>query len=202
MEEFCYEGGIIDFVKFLNEGKTVPEGLKHPIYLSGESEPGAPVEKTGEVEVAIQWNTSYSENVVSFANDIYTPEGGMHLEGFRTALTRVINDYARKNNILKEKEGNLTGDDIREGLSAVMSVKLPDPQFEGQTKAKLGSSFMRTLTRKVVSEGLADFLEEHPQAGTRDRQEGAAGQQGAQCRSQGARGDPPQMPAGDGVPAR
>lgn len=162
VEEFCYAGGIVDFVKFLNEGKTVPEGLKHPIYLSGESEPGAPVEKTGEVEVAIQWNTSYSENVVSFANDIRTIEGGMHMEGFRAALTSVINDYARKNNILKEKEGNLTGDDIREGLTAVVSVKLADPQFEGQTKAKLGSSFMRTLTRKVVSEGLADFLEEHP----------------------------------------
>ena len=162
VEEFCYAGGIVDFVKFLNEGKTVPEGLKHPIYLSGESEPGAPVEKIGEVEVAIQWNTSYSENVVSFANDIRTIEGGMHMEGFRAALTSVINDYARKNNILKEKEGNLTGDDIREGLTAVVSVKLADPQFEGQTKAKLGSSFMRTLTRKVVSEGLADFLEEHP----------------------------------------
>ena len=162
VEEFCYAGGIVDFVKFLNEGKTVPEGLKHPIYLSGESEPGAPVEKTGEVEVAIQWNTSYSENVVSFANDIRTIEGGMHMEGFRTALTSVINEYARKNGILKEKEGKLTGDDIREGLTAVVSVKLADPQFEGQTKAKLGSSFMRTLTRKVVSEGLADFLEEHP----------------------------------------
>lgn len=162
VEEFCYAGGIIDFVKFLNEGKTVPDGLKRPIYLTGASEEGAPVEKTGEVEVAIQWNTSYSENVVSFANDIRTIEGGMHMEGFRTALTSVINDYARKNNILKEKDGNLTGDDIREGLTAVVSVKLADPQFEGQTKAKLGSSFMRTLTRKVVSEGLTDYLEEHP----------------------------------------
>ncbi len=162
VEEFCYAGGIIDFVKFLNEGKTVPDGLKRPIYLSGASEECAPVEKTGEVEVAIQWNTSYSENVVSFANDIRTIEGGMHMEGFRTALTSVINDYARKNNILKEKDGNLTGDDIREGLTAVVSVKLADPQFEGQTKAKLGSSFMRTLTRKVVSEGLTDYLEEHP----------------------------------------
>ena len=162
VEEFCYAGGIIDFVKFLNEGKTVSEELKEPIYLSGASEPDAPVERTGEVEVAIQWNASYSETVMSFANDIRTIEGGMHMEGFRAALTSVINDYARKNNILKEKEGNLTGDDIREGLTAVVSVKLADPQFEGQTKAKLGSSFMRTLTRKVVSEGLADFLEEHP----------------------------------------
>lgn len=162
VEEFCYAGGIIDFVKFLNEGKTVPDGLKDPIYLAGASEDGAPIEKTGEVEVAIQWNTSYSESVVSFANDIRTIEGGMHMEGFRGALTSVINEYARKNGIIKEKEGNLTGDDIREGLTAVVSVKLADPQFEGQTKAKLGSSFMRTLTRKIVSEGLADYLEEHP----------------------------------------
>ena len=162
VEEFCYEGGIIDFVKFLNEGKDVPDGLKSPIYLSGASEEGVPVDKTGEVEVAIQWNTSYSETVMSFANDIRTIEGGMHMEGFRAALTSVINEYARKNAIIKEKEGNLTGDDIREGLTAVVSVKLADPQFEGQTKAKLGSSFMRALTRRVVSEGLSDYLEEHP----------------------------------------
>ena len=164
VDEFCYEGGIVDFVKFLNEGKEIPDGLKRPIYLSGKSEPDAPADKVGEVEVALQWNTSYSENVMSFANDIYTPEGGMHLEGFRTALTRVINDYARKQNMLKEKDSNLTGDDVREGLAAVISVKLADPQFEGQTKAKLGSSFMRTLTLKVVTEGLTDYLEEHPKA--------------------------------------
>ena len=161
-EEFCYAGGIIDFVKFLNQGKDVPDGLKDPIYLSGASEPDAPVERTGEVEVAIQWNSSYSETVMSFANDIRTIEGGMHMEGFRTALTSVINDYARKNSILKEKDGNLTGDDVREGLTAVVSVKLADPQFEGQTKAKLGSSFMRGLVRKIVSDGLTDYLEEHP----------------------------------------
>ena len=162
VDEFCYAGGIIDFVKFLNEGKTVPEGLKEPIYIAGASEEGEPVDRVGEVEVAIQWNTSYSETVMSFANDIHTIEGGMHMEGFRTALTSVINEYARKNGILKEKEGKLTGDDIREGLTAVVSVKLADPQFEGQTKAKLGSSFMRSLTRKVVTEGLTDYLEEHP----------------------------------------
>ena len=162
VDEFCYAGGIIDFVKFLNEGKTVPEGLREPIYIAGASEEGEPVDRVGEVEVAIQWNTSYSETVMSFANDIHTIEGGMHMEGFRTALTSVINEYARKNGILKEKEGKLTGDDIREGLTAVVSVKLADPQFEGQTKAKLGSSFMRSLTRKVVTEGLTDYLEEHP----------------------------------------
>ena len=164
VEEFCYSGGIIDFVKFLNEGKEVADGLKRPIYLEGKNEADNPA-KRGEVEVAIQWNTSYSENVMSFANNIYTPEGGMHLEGFRTALTRVVNDYARKQNILKEKDANLTGDDIREGLTAIVSVKLGDPQFEGQTKAKLGSSFMRPLVMKVVSDGLAEYLEEHPKQG-------------------------------------
>ena len=162
VEEFCYEGGIIDFVQFLNEGKEVPEGLKDTIYIEGKSEDGAPVDKIGEVEVAMQWNAGYGESVMSFANDIYTPEGGMHLEGFRTALTRVINDYARKQGLLKEKDSNLTGDDVREGLSAVISVKLADPQFEGQTKAKLGSSFMRGLVLKIVTEGLTDYLEEHP----------------------------------------
>ena len=162
VDEFCYAGGIVDFVRFLNKGKEIPDGLKKPIYLSGASDPNSPNENMGEVEVALQWSSSYSENVMSFANDIYTPDGGMHLEGFRTALTRVINDYARKQGILKEKDVNLTGDDVREGLAAVISVKLADPQFEGQTKAKLGSSFMRTLTLKIVSEGLAEYLEEHP----------------------------------------
>ena len=161
VEEFCYQGGIIDFVKFLNTGEEVADGLKEPIYLSGENSTDDAA-KRAEVEVAVQWNTSYSEHVMSFANNIYTPDGGMHMEGFRTALTRVINDYARKQNILKEKEANLTGNDIREGLTAVISVKLGDPQFEGQTKAKLGSSFIRPLVMKIVSDGLAEYLEEHP----------------------------------------
>lgn len=161
-DEFCYAGGIVDFVKFLNDGKEILAGLSKPIYIEGTSEPDAPAAQKGEVEVAMQWNTGYSERTLSFANDIYTEEGGMHLEGFRTALTKVINDYARKQGILKEKDSNLTGDDIREGLTAVISVKLPDPQFEGQTKAKLGSSYMRTLANRVVSSGLSDFLEEHP----------------------------------------
>ncbi len=163
-DEFCYSGGIVDFVKFLNEGKEIPDGLKRPIYLTGKSAQDATPDTTGEVEVALQWNTGFSENVMSFANDIYTSEGGMHLEGFRSALTSVINDYARRQNMLKEKDPNLTGDDVREGLAAVISVKLSDPQFEGQTKAKLGNSFMRTLVRKVVSLHLAEYLEEHPKA--------------------------------------
>ncbi len=160
--EFCYSGGIVDFVKFLNDEKTVLPGLSRPIYISGTSAPDAPATQKGEVEVAMQWNTGFSETVMSFANDIYTDEGGMHLEGFRTALTKTINDYARSHKLLKDKDPNLTGDDIREGLTAVISVKLPDPQFEGQTKAKLGSSYMRTLTNKIVSQGMSDYLEEHP----------------------------------------
>lgn len=162
VEEFCYAGGIVDFVKFLNDGKEILPGLSKPIYIEGSSAPDAPEDQRGEVEVAIQWNTSYSETVLSFANDIYTDEGGMHLTGFREAMTKVINDYGRKANIIKEKDANVTGDDIKEGLTAVISVKLPDPQFEGQTKAKLGSSYMRTLTNRVVSQGLAEYLEEHP----------------------------------------
>ncbi len=160
--EFCYAGGIIDFVKFLNDGKEVLPGCSKPIYIAGKSADDAPEDQRGEVEVAIQWNQSYSETVLSFANDIYTDEGGMHLTGFREATTKVINDYGRKANIIKEKDPNLTGDDIREGLTAVISVKLPDPQFEGQTKAKLGSSYMRALTNRIVSQGLAEYLEEHP----------------------------------------
>jgi DNA gyrase subunit B len=161
-DEFCYSGGIVDFVKYLNDEKEVLPGLAKPIYIEGKSDPDAPATQMGEVEVSMQWNTGYSERTLSFANDIYTEEGGMHLEGFRTALTKAINDYARKQGVLKEKDTNLTGDDIREGLTAVISVKLPDPQFEGQTKAKLGSSYMRTLTNRIVSNGLSDYLEEHP----------------------------------------
>ena len=161
--EFCYSGGIVDFVKFLNEEKTILPGMdRNPVYITGASAPDAPADQRGEVEVAMQWNTSYSGTVMSFANDIYTDEGGMHLEGFRAALTKAVNDYARGHKMLKEKEANLTGDDIREGLTAVISVKLPDPQFEGQTKAKLGNSYMRTLTNRVVAQGMADYLEEHP----------------------------------------
>lgn len=161
-EEFCYSGGIVDFVKYLNEEKTILPGLNDPIYIEGSSAPDTPLNQRGEVEVSIQWNTTYSEHVMSFANDIYTDEGGMHLEGFRSALTKTINDYARSHKLLKEKEANLTGDDIREGLCAIISVKLPNPQFEGQTKAKLGSSYMRTLTNKIVGAGLTEYLEEHP----------------------------------------
>ena len=162
VDEFCYEGGIVDFVKFLNEERDILPNCKKPIYIFGQSDENAAADQRGEVEVALQWNTGYSEKVLSFANDIYTDEGGMHLEGFRAALTKAINDYGRKANIIKEKDANVTGEDLKEGLTAVISVKLPDPQFEGQTKAKLGNSYMRTLTNKVVGRGMAEYLEEHP----------------------------------------
>ena len=117
------------------------------------------------MEIAIQYTDSYSEVVLAFANNINTEEGGSHLSGFRSALTRTLNDYGRKNNIIKEKEENLSGEDVREGISAVISVKLPDPQFEGQTKAKLGNSETRGIIDSVLSEELSAFLEENPKVG-------------------------------------
>ena len=165
VEEFCYSGGIIDFVKYLNEGKEVPDGMKKPVYLTGKTADGADIDHTGEVEIALQWTTGFSGNLMGFANNIFTPEGGMHLEGFRAALTKVVNEYARSKNMLKEKDDNLTGDDVREGLTAVISVKLAEPQFEGQTKAKLGNAFMRTLVNATVAKGFAEYLEEHPSQG-------------------------------------
>mgnify|MGYP002956075176 CR=1 FL=1 len=161
VEEFCYAGGIIDFVKFLNDGKDVPEAFKEPIYIEGKSDPDAPVTKMGEVEVSLQWNSGYGENVMSFANDIYTPEGGMHETGFKAALTRVLNAYGIKNGIIKEGD-KVSGEDCREGLTCVISVKLTNAQFEGQTKAKLGNSEIRTLVDSLVSDKLMQFLEENP----------------------------------------
>ncbi len=153
VEEFRYAGGIIDFVKYLNEGKDTVH--PKPVYFEAEGPEGA-------VEVALQWNMSYSDSVLAFANNINTHEGGTHLDGFKNALTRTINEYARRQGILKEKEDNLTGEDIREGLAAVISVKLHDPQFEGQTKNNLGNMEMRGLVQSVVAQGLAEYLEEHP----------------------------------------
>ena len=115
-----------------------------------------------EVEIAMQYNDGYSENVMPFANNVYNPEGGTHLVGFRSAMTRVVNDYARKNNLLKEKEENLTGDDIREGQTAAILVKIPDPQFEGQTKNKLGNPEVRRYVDQVMSEYFSYYLEENP----------------------------------------
>ena len=150
--EFCYNGGLISFVEFLNKNKEPL--FKPPIYI----------EKGGEVpvEIAIQYTTSYSENIHTFVNNINTVEGGTHLEGFKRALTKVFNDYARSHNILKEKDNNLQGEDIREGITAVVSVKVKEPQFEGQTKTKLGNSEVTGVVQSMVNEALATFLEENP----------------------------------------
>lgn len=154
-DEMCFEGGIREFVDYINRKKDVLHNKV--IYMSGEKEDGM-------AEIAMQWNRGYNEILVSFANNIRTPEGGMHETGFKTAVTRVLNAYGRKINALKEGE-NLSGEDCREGLTAVISVKLTNPQFEGQTKAKLGNSDMRTLVDAVVSDKLSLFLEENPAIG-------------------------------------
>jgi len=151
---FQYQGGIEDFVRYLNENKDPVQ--RKIVYFSGESEEGA-------VEVAMQWNGSYQESVFSFANNINTHEGGSHLSGFRSALTRTLNKYAREKGLLKEKDDNLQGEDVREGLTAVISAKLSDPQFEGQTKTKLGNPGMQGFVESVVNRGLDEFLEENPQ---------------------------------------
>ncbi|MEY1685399.1 DNA topoisomerase (ATP-hydrolyzing) subunit B [Streptococcus pyogenes] len=153
-DHFLYEGGIGSYVEFLNDKKDVI--FETPIYTDGELEGIA-------VEVAMQYTTSYQETVMSFANNIHTHEGGTHEQGFRAALTRVINDYAKKNKILKENEDNLTGEDVREGLTAVISVKHPNPQFEGQTKTKLGNSEVVKITNRLFSEAFQRFLLENPQ---------------------------------------
>jgi DNA gyrase subunit B len=151
--EYYYEGGIKSYVEHLNRSKEVIH--EEPIYMEGE--------KDGiSVEIALQYNDSYTNNIYSFANNIHTYEGGTHEAGFKTALTRVINDYARKHNVFKESDANLTGEDVREGLTAIISVKHPDPQFEGQTKTKLGNSEARTITDSVFAEQFEKFLLENP----------------------------------------
>lgn len=155
-EIYHYEGGIKEFVSYLNRNKEVLH--PDPIYVEGE--------KDGIIaEVSLQYNDGYNENLYSFANNIDTIEGGTHLSGFKTALTRVINDYAKRFNHLKENDKNLSGDDIREGLTAVVSVKISDPQFEGQTKTKLGNSEVRSVVDSIVGEGVSIFLEENPNVG-------------------------------------
>ena len=150
--DFCFEGGLKSFVEFLNKNKEKIN--KDPIYI----------EKDGDVpvEIAIQYTSAYSENIYSFVNNINTIEGGTHLEGFKRALTKSFNDYARAKNVLKEKDSNLVGDDIREGITAVISVKVREPQFEGQTKTKLGNSEVAGVVTSVVNETLSNFLEENP----------------------------------------
>ena len=158
-KSFCYEGGIVSFVQHLNKNKDVLHPA--PIYFSAEKDDPEKNE-TASVEVAMQYSSDYNESVFTFANNINTMEGGSHLQGFRAALTRVVNDYARKAKLLKESDANLSGDDIREGLTAIISVKLTEPQFEGQTKTKLGNAYIRALVDGAVSDGLGAYLEEHP----------------------------------------
>ncbi|WP_030412285.1 DNA topoisomerase (ATP-hydrolyzing) subunit B [Streptomyces sp. NRRL S-1448] len=153
---YYYEGGIVDFVKYLNSRKGE---LVHPTVVSVEAEDK---ERNLSVDLAMQWNTQYSEGVYSFANIIHTHEGGTHEEGFRAALTGLINRYARDKKLLREKDDNLTGEDIREGLTAIISVKLSEPQFEGQTKTKLGNTEVKTFVQKVVHEHLNDWLDRNP----------------------------------------
>lgn len=152
-ETFYFEGGISSFVEHLNRNKEVinPE----PVYFNGTKD-------TTVVEIALQYNTSYSENIYSFVNNINTEEGGTHLAGFKSALTRAANDFARRQGIIKNNEDNLVGEDIREGLTCVISIKLREPQFEGQTKTKLGNSEVRGIVDSIVSEGLSEYFEENP----------------------------------------
>ena len=154
-QSWHYEGGIVSFVEYLNKHKEPL--FKPPIYIEG-------VKNGTTVEVALQWNDSFNESVFTFANNIHTPEGGTHLAGFRNALTRVMNDYGRKSGMLKSSDQNLSGEDVREGLAAIVSVKLVEPQFEGQTKTKLGNSEVRPLVDGLVSDKLATYFEENPAA--------------------------------------
>ncbi|NLT95521.1 MAG: DNA topoisomerase (ATP-hydrolyzing) subunit B [Clostridia bacterium] len=153
---FLHNGGIIDFVKYINKNKD-PINPKI-IYFESEKD-------EVQVEVALQYTDTYTENIFSYANNIHTHEGGTHESGLKSALTRVLNDYARRQNLLKENDNNLTGEDIREGLTAVLSVKVPEPQFEGQTKTKLGNSEVRGIVESIISEHLSTFLEENPSIG-------------------------------------
>lgn len=157
-QEFKYDGGIISFVEYLNRNRDTLH--EPPIYIKGERDGLF-------AEIALQYNDTYASNIYSFANNIHTYEGGTHESGFKSALTRVINDYARRNNLLKDSDSNLTGDDVREGLTAIISVKIPDPQFEGQTKTKLGNSEARTVTESIFADRLSTFLEENPSVAKR-----------------------------------
>ena len=176
--EFLYKGGIADFVKHLNESKDALH--RKIIYFEGET-------KDGQVEVAMQWNSSYQESIFSFANNINTHEGGTHLSGFRSALTRTLNAIARNRNLLKEKDENLSGEDVREGLTAVVSVKLADPQFEGQTKGKLGNPPIEGLVKEVVNRRAGRFPRGAPGRCAADPGQGGGRRPGPRRRAQGAR---------------
>jgi DNA gyrase subunit B len=150
---FMYEGGIVSFVEFLNRNREAVN--QEPIYVEGTRD-------NINIEIALQYNDSYTENIYSFANNINTHEGGTHESGFKSALTRILNDYARKSNTIKDNDSNLSGEDVREGLAAIISVKIPEPQFEGQTKTKLGNSEVRGIVESLFAEKLQEFLNENP----------------------------------------
>lgn len=152
-ETFKYDGGIKEFVKYLNRNREKMH--EQPIYVEGSKD-------SITCEIALQYNDSYTENIYSFANNIHTHEGGTHESGFKSALTRIINDYSRKMNLMKDNNSNLSGDDVREGLTAIISVKIPEPQFEGQTKTKLGNSEVRSIVESIFSEKFMEFLNENP----------------------------------------
>lgn len=152
-EIYYYEGGLTSFVQFLNENRTPV----HPTVISLEG-----IKSDVVVDIALQYNDGYSENILTFVNNIFTEEGGTHLSGFRSGLTRTINDYGRSSGIIKENEDNLSGEDVREGLTAIISVKVREPQFEGQTKTKLGNSEVKGIVDNIISDGLKEFFEEHP----------------------------------------
>ena len=152
-EVYCYEGGLVSFVSFLNEKHQAV----NPTVVSIDGEKNKVI-----VDIAMQYNDGYSENILTFVNDIFTEEGGTHLSGFRSGLTRTINDYGRSAGILKDNEDNLSGEDVREGLTAVISVKVREPQFEGQTKTKLGNGEVKGIVDNIISDGLKEFFEEHP----------------------------------------
>ncbi|MCD1261790.1 DNA topoisomerase (ATP-hydrolyzing) subunit B [Paenibacillus athensensis] len=160
---YMYEGGIVSFVEYLNRNREAVN--QTPIYVEGSRD-------NIQVEIALQYNDSYSENIYSFANNINTHEGGTHESGFKSALTRILNDYARKSNQLKESDSNLSGDDVREGLAAIISVKIPEPQFEGQTKTKLGNSEVRGIVESLFAEKLQEFMDENPSVAKRILEKG------------------------------
>ncbi|MCG8605284.1 ATP-binding protein, partial [bacterium] len=154
--QFVYKGGLISFIEYLNESRAPLH--KKPIYVKGEKDDVT-------IEIALQYNDSYIENIFTYINNINTVEGGSHLVGFKTALTRTLNNYAQKNNLLKKENINLTGEDVREGLTAVISGKVMEPQFEGQTKTKLGNSEVKGIAESICGDGLASYLEENPSVG-------------------------------------
>jgi DNA gyrase subunit B len=155
---YCYDGGIVDYVRHLNGTKQAA----HPTILEFEAED---TDRHMALEIAMQWNQSFNESVYTFANTINTHEGGMHEEGFRSSLTSLINKFARTQGLLKDKDANLTGEDIREGLTAIVSIKLSEPQFEGQTKTKLGNTEARTFVQTVLNDRLGEWLDKNPNEG-------------------------------------